>query len=97
ELIRKAIEKLLPGRRPIIRDANISNLLQMYSLKDESIRKAYIKFLQSEMQYLLEGGGYSDDIEISLEKLIGVRPDPNRDNDKIRMGMVFYSISDGNK
>ncbi len=91
ELMRTALETLGPATNSVIAQPMVSSTLLAVSQADSSVKAAYISYLERLSSYLIQQGAL-DELSAYFGQLTQLRPDPNRDNDRIRLQQISAYI-----
>lgn len=87
QLIAKAVGELQPASNPAPGDPATAHMLRTVAEADEQVRQAYLGYLDRLLRYFIEAGAF-DDVSTYFEILKSLRPDPNVENDRLRVRQV---------
>src|SRR5690606_2262645 len=88
------LETLPVSNRPVIINAGVSAMLKTLSAADAGIKAAYVDYLERLFAHFLKNGP-PDEVSVYLESLVDQRPDPSRENDRIRVRLISEYVNRG--
>lgn len=94
ELMRKGLESLKPSSRPVIGQVPVASALLTIAEVDPTVRQAYGAYLERLLDYLFAQGSL-EEVNLYFQNLKALRPDPSRENDRIRIRQIRTYLDRG--
>lgn len=94
ELLLSALRGLTPSDRSPLLHQPVNDFIAKVGEKDERVRVDYLTALERQAIYLLTAGNFLD-VESLIRRIVSIRADPDKLNDRIRLELAFAWVRTG--
>ena len=95
-LVRTALSRLDADSSAALLHPQVDLMLRALAPKDERLKQEYTSVLERQAKRLLELEQF-DSAQVLFERLVDMRPDPNADNDQVRIERAFALLHTGDR
>ncbi|MCB0310375.1 MAG: J domain-containing protein [Bdellovibrionales bacterium] len=94
DLLLKALAMLKPSLLPAYFDRSVLSLLREVAINDGKLQGLYIRVLNEQLSFFLNRAEVTKAEQV-LKILVGIRPDPNSENDQLRYAIALTYLTHG--